>query len=164
MEGCLIWAETGDSAVQNAAERKNKGFTPDSIVQSAIGTCLCRIPHQPSFRPLEQWPNASASASIPTHSYNAAKGGVIHLTQGVAATYAKHGITVNAIGPSLFHSEMTEHTLFTEQSLRMYTRSVRWAGPAIRGGRTGRCPVFCLGCFSYTTGQTLFVDGGWTIV
>ncbi|WP_171720636.1 SDR family NAD(P)-dependent oxidoreductase [Paenibacillus phytohabitans] len=106
----------------------------------------------------------TASASIPTHSYNAAKGGVIHLTRGVAATYAKHGITVNAIGPSLFHSEMTENTLFTEQALRMYNAVCPMGRPGNPGELNGAVLYFASDASSYTTGQTLFVDGGWTIV
>lgn len=106
----------------------------------------------------------TASASIPTHSYNAAKGGVIHLTRGVAATYAKHGITVNAIGPSLFKSEMTENTLFSEQALKMYNAVCPMGRPGNPGELNGAVLYFASDACSYTTGQTLFVDGGWTII
>ncbi|AIQ67059.1 SDR family NAD(P)-dependent oxidoreductase [Paenibacillus graminis] len=106
----------------------------------------------------------TASASVPTHSYNAAKGGVIHLTRGVAATYAKHGITVNAIGPSLFRSEMTENTLFTEQALKMYNAVCPMGRPGNPGELNGAVLYFASDASSYTTGQTLFVDGGWTII
>jgi gluconate 5-dehydrogenase len=106
----------------------------------------------------------TASAAIPTHSYNAAKGGVIHLTRGVAATYAKHGITVNAIGPSLFYSEMTEHTLFTEQALKMYNAVCPMGRPGNPGELNGAVLYFASDASSYTTGQTLFVDGGWTVI
>jgi NAD(P)-dependent dehydrogenase (short-subunit alcohol dehydrogenase family) len=43
---------------------------------------------------------------IARYSCNAAKGGVLGLTKGMAGTYAKYGITVNAIGPGLFPAEM----------------------------------------------------------
>lgn len=106
----------------------------------------------------------TASASIPTHSYNAAKGGVIHLTRGMAATYAKHGITVNAIGPSLFKSEMTENTLFTEPALKMYNAVCPMGRPGNPGELNGAVLYFASDASSYTTGQTLFVDGGWTVI
>lgn len=106
----------------------------------------------------------AASASVPTHSYNAAKGGVIHLTRGVAATYAKYGITVNAIGPSLFKSEMTENTLFTDNALKMYNAVCPMGRPGNPGELNGAVLYFASDASSYTTGQTLFVDGGWTII
>ncbi|MNP63382.1 Gluconate 5-dehydrogenase [compost metagenome] len=106
----------------------------------------------------------TASASVPTHSYNAAKGGVIHLTRGVAATYAKHGITVNAIGPSLFKTEMTENTLFAEKALKMYNAVCPMGRPGNPGELNGAVLYFASDASSYTTGQTLFVDGGWTII
>lgn len=46
------------------------------------------------------------------HYYDASKSAVLGLTKGMACSYARYGITVNAIGPALFESEMTEGTLF----------------------------------------------------
>lgn len=42
------------------------------------------------------------------HAYNASKAAVLGLTKGMACSYARYGITVNAVGPGLFASEMTE--------------------------------------------------------
>lgn len=49
------------------------------------------------------------------HSYNASKAAVLGLTTGMACSYAKFGITVNAIGPALFKTGMTENTLFKSE-------------------------------------------------
>lgn len=66
------------------------------------------------------------------HSYNASKSAVVGLTMGMACTYAKHGITVNAIGPGLFESEMTASTLFaSEKFLDFYN----YQNPTSRPGR-----------------------------
>ena len=50
--------------------------------------------------------------SLVRHVYNASKAAVLGLTKGMAASYARFNINVNAIGPALFSSEMTENTLF----------------------------------------------------
>lgn len=107
---------------------------------------------------------AGGSANIPTHSYNAAKAAVINLTRGMAASYAKHGITVNAIGPSLFYSEMTANTLFKEPILSYYNNTCPMGRPGNPGELDGAVLYFASDASSYTTGQTLFVDGGWTAV
>ncbi len=104
------------------------------------------------------------STSVPTHSYNAAKAAVINLTRGMAAFYAKYGITVNAIGPSLFYSEMTEKTLFAEPFLSYYNKMCPMGRPGNEGELSGAVLYFASDASSYTTGQTLMVDGGWTSI
>ena len=44
------------------------------------------------------------------HSYNASKAAVLGLTKGMACSYARYNMTVNAIGPALFETEMTANT------------------------------------------------------
>lgn len=104
------------------------------------------------------------SVSVPTHSYNAAKAAVINLTRGMAAFYGKFGITVNAIGPSLFQSEMTEKTLFAEPFLSYYNQTCPLGRPGKEGELSGAVLYFASDASSYTTGQTLMVDGGWTAI
>lgn len=104
------------------------------------------------------------SVNIPTHSYNAAKSAVINLTRGMAAFYAKYGITVNAIGPSLFQSEMTATTLFKEPALSFYNKTCPMGRPGNPDELDGAVLYFASDSSSYTTGQTLFVDGGWTAI
>lgn len=104
------------------------------------------------------------AVNIPTHSYNAAKSAVINLTRGMAAFYAKYGITVNAIGPSLFYSEMTASTLFQEPILSFYNKTCPMGRPGNPEELDGAVLYFASDVSSYTTGQTLFVDGGWTAI
>lgn len=68
------------------------------------------------------------------HSYNASKAAVVGLTRGMAASYAQYNITVNAVGPALFESEMTSDTLFkSEQFLGAYNT----LNPSSRPGKKG---------------------------
>lgn len=104
------------------------------------------------------------SKSSPTHAYQASKGAVISLTRGLAASWAQYGITVNAIAPSLFYSEMTEKSLFKEENLRMYNAICPAGRPGKPGELNGAAIYFASDASSYTTGQTLFIDGGWSAV
>jgi len=101
---------------------------------------------------------------VPQAAYAAAKGGVINLTRELAAQWARRGIRVNALAPGWFPSEMTAE-LFGDE------RSMQWARKRTPMGRTGHNeelvgPVLFLAsdASSFVTGQTLAVDGGWSIV
>jgi gluconate 5-dehydrogenase len=105
---------------------------------------------------------AVASQPGSATAYAATKGAVINLTRDLAVHWAPHGIRVNAIGPAYFPSEMTEG-IFAEPTI---LAAIEQRTPM---GRTGRLeelkgPVVFLAsdASSYVTGQTLFVDGGWT--
>ena len=99
------------------------------------------------------------------HSYNSSKAAVLGLTKGLAASYAQYGITVNAIGPALFESEMTSERLFkSEEFLSMYS----YVNPTGRAGKKGELngPIIFLSsdASSYVQGQFIVVDGGSSIV
>lgn len=99
------------------------------------------------------------------HSYNASKAAVLGLSKGMAASYAKYGITVNTICPGLFESEMTEGTLFkSEQFLTTYNLLCPTSRPAKRGELNGTIIYFSCDASSYVTGQNIVVDGGLSIV
>lgn len=99
------------------------------------------------------------------HSYNASKSAVLGLTKGMAASYARYGITVNAIGPALFESEMTADTLFkSEQFLQMYNMSNPASRPGKRGELNGTVLYLSSDASSYVQGQFIIVDGGGSLV
>jgi len=99
---------------------------------------------------------------FPTAPYYASKGAVINLTRALAIEWAPHKINVNAIAPGFFPSEMTE-TVFRDENTLKYVLS---RTPL---GRTGEpldlkaaLTYLASPASDYVTGQTLFVDGGWT--
>jgi NAD(P)-dependent dehydrogenase (short-subunit alcohol dehydrogenase family) len=94
-------------------------------------------------------------------AYSAAKAGVVNVTRSLAIELAPHGITVNAIGPSIVETDLTRERLRTV--------------PGFRDEEIARTPLGRLGTpddvasaavffaspgAGFVTGQTLLVDGG----
>lgn len=99
------------------------------------------------------------------HSYNASKAAVVGLTKAMAASYARYGITVNAIGPALFETGMTENTLFkSDEFLKAYSELNPTNRPAYKEELNGTVIYLSSDASSYVTGQFILVDGGLTIV
>lgn len=105
-----------------------------------------------------------APGTWPVAAYASAKGGVKMLTKALAAEWACHGITVNAIGPAYFGSEMTNAILESGG----FDSIAKTYCPMGRAGREGELDgalvYFASDASSYTTGQLLCVDGGWTVM
>ncbi|MDR1357869.1 MAG: SDR family oxidoreductase [Coriobacteriales bacterium] len=99
------------------------------------------------------------------HSYNASKAAVFGLTKGMACSYARYGITVNAIGPGLFESEMTEDTLFKSADfLTLYSTLCPAGRPGNRGEVNGTILYLSSDASSYVQGQLILIDGGFSTV
>ena len=99
------------------------------------------------------------------HGYNASKSAVLGLTLGMAASYAKYNITVNAVCPALFESEMTQEVMFeSEKYLAAYNRANPMGRPGNQGELNGTILYLSSDASSYVTGQNIFVDGGLSLV
>jgi len=100
----------------------------------------------------------------PLTAYNATKGGVAMLTKSLANEWSKRGITVNAIGPGYFPSEMTAGVVGNEQ-IKGFIEGLTPMGRLGRNGELdGALLYFASDASSYCTGQLLCVDGGFTTV
>ena len=99
-------------------------------------------------------------------AYCASKSAVDGLTRALACEWGRHGITVNAIGPTVFRSGLTGW-MFAEEG----------PGKAVRDGMLSRIPLGRLGepedlvgalifllspASDFCTGQVIYVDGGYT--
>jgi NAD(P)-dependent dehydrogenase (short-subunit alcohol dehydrogenase family) len=95
------------------------------------------------------------------HAYNASKAAICGLTIAMAATYMSEGITINAICPGLFETEMTRDSVFGNKVvLATYNRKVPASRPGKRGELNGTIMFLSSDDSSYITGQCLAVDGG----
>jgi NAD(P)-dependent dehydrogenase (short-subunit alcohol dehydrogenase family) len=106
--------------------------------------------------------SALGSIGLPARTpYTASKGAVLQLTRTLALECAADGITVNAICPGPFLTEMNRSIADTEDGARLVgmTALKRW-------GRLeeiqGAAIYLASAASSYVTGSTVTVDGGWT--
>ena len=94
--------------------------------------------------------------------YHAAKGGVVNLTRALASEWGKYGITVNAICPGYFYTDLTRETLDSD----FFQANARTMIPMERYGNTGELDAAAIflasPAASYVTGVQLPVDGGYT--
>jgi NAD(P)-dependent dehydrogenase (short-subunit alcohol dehydrogenase family) len=104
-----------------------------------------------------------ASFPIAQAGYCATKGAVINLTRELAAQWARRGVRVNALAPGWFRSELTNAMFDSTKGLAFIERNT----PVGRVGAPDELDgalLFLAGDDStYVIGQTLAVDGGWTI-
>jgi len=104
------------------------------------------------------------AGQVPQASYAASKGAVVNMTREIAAQWARRGVRVNAIAPGWFESEMTAE-MFDDEGSQRWMRSRTPMGRAGRAGELDGALLFLASeASSFVTGQTLVVDGGWTIV
>lgn len=107
----------------------------------------------------------SGSTSNPRLAHTATKGGIIAMTQQVAAEGAPFGIRANCVSPGIIRTTATEGDLLAPDS------PMRDISSAIPLGRLGApAEVAAAAAFlasddaSYITGANLMVDGGWSAV
>ena len=104
------------------------------------------------------------NTEIPTIAYHSSKGGVVNFTRAAAAELAKYNITVNAICPGYFYTELTTAVLDTDTFQEFAKRHV----PIQRYGKEGELNAGAIFLASdeayYVTGIVLPIDGGYTCV
>ena len=97
--------------------------------------------------------------SIP---YGASKGGVMQLTRALAQSYSKDGILVNAIAPGFFRTNLTESLYQDSKKIKDLAGKTMMNRNGEEKDIFGISVFLCSDANSYITGQTIFLDGGFS--
>ena len=102
---------------------------------------------------------ASYVGLLEVAAYTASKAGVAGLTRALAVEWARHGVTVNAIAPGVFETDLNRELLKGPRGQEFLTRT-----PMQRFGRVeelvGAAVYLASDAATFVTGQLLAVDGG----
>jgi NAD(P)-dependent dehydrogenase (short-subunit alcohol dehydrogenase family) len=129
-------------------------FLAQSLAPAMIARGFGRIINIASLQSVRALPNCAP--------YGASKGAIAQLTRAQAEAWSRHGVNANAIAPGFFPTELTAPIVKDK---------ARWDQMAARTftGRNGELrdlwgtALFLASRASdYITGQTIFVDGGFT--
>lgn len=100
-----------------------------------------------------------------THAYAASKAAVIGFTKSLAAYYASDNIRVNLLAPALVETPMSIRAC-SDADIMAFVQTKQ----PLDGGRNGKpedldgaAVYFMSDASKFTTGQTLYVDGGWEV-
>ena len=129
-------------------------FLSQRLVPAMIARGWGRIINIASLQSVRAFANSGA--------YGASKGGVMQLTRAQAEVWSRKGVTANAIAPGFFATPLTA---------AVASDPVKWQANAARTfiGRNGELPdltgtaiYLASRASDYVTGQTIFVDGGFS--
>ncbi|CEG21728.1 Gluconate 5-dehydrogenase [Planococcus massiliensis] len=95
-------------------------------------------------------------------SYAASKGGIDQLTKVWAAELAEYNVTVNGLAPAYIKTSMTAHFLEDPERLGKIVDRTMMKRMGEVEEMIGPTVFFASDASSYVTGQTLYIDGGWT--
>lgn len=94
--------------------------------------------------------------------YGASKGGVSQLTRAMAEAWSRHGICCNAIAPAFIPTELAA-PVFADEDYRNWTAEQTAIGRNSDVEDLAGVTIFLASAASdFVTGQTLFVDGGFS--
>lgn len=94
--------------------------------------------------------------------YGAAKGGVMQLTRAIAEEWSPHGITCNAIAPGFFHTPLTEVVFANPEKAQRNAMQTAIGRNGEPEDIHGLCVFLASDASAYITGQTIFLDGGFS--
>ena len=99
-----------------------------------------------------------------TAGYAAAKGGLAQLSRQMAVEFGLHGVRVNSVSPGYILTDMNRDTLKDEadRKRRLDRLIIKRHGEVDEVAAA--CAYLASPASSYITGETLHVDGGWTVL
>jgi NAD(P)-dependent dehydrogenase (short-subunit alcohol dehydrogenase family) len=131
---------------------------------SAFLMCRSFVPHMKGhgYGRILNMTSVMSHVSLPERTaYSASKSGLLGFTRALALEVATDGITVVAISPGLFATEMNTPLMNDPEKNRQFVSRI----PVGRWGRVeevGQLAVFlCSEDAAFITGTDILIDGGW---
>jgi NAD(P)-dependent dehydrogenase (short-subunit alcohol dehydrogenase family) len=95
-------------------------------------------------------------------AYGVSKAGLVALTRSQAEAWSARGVCCNAVAPGVVHTPLTEPVFADPEKVAAHARRTMIGRNGVPGDFAG-CAVFLASTASAAvTGQTLFVDGGYS--
>jgi gluconate 5-dehydrogenase len=95
-------------------------------------------------------------------AYGVSKAGLVALTRSQAEAWSRHGVCCNAIAPGVVHTPLTEPTFADPAKVALHAARTMIGRNGVPDD-FGACAVFLASNAAVAvTGQTLFVDGGYS--
>ena len=95
-------------------------------------------------------------------SYASSKAGMLGLTRAMALDLATHGVTVNALCPGVFKTEINRPILNDPDYLKEFLKQIPLGRMGDPAELKGAALFLASEAGAYMTGAALLVDGGWT--
>lgn len=132
------------------------------LIHATLGVGKIMIEQEKGGRIINLSSVAGKVALKTLSAYTTTKGGIEQFTKALALDWAEYNILVNGLAPGYFKTELTKKVWNNPSLYEVVVRDI----PMNRFGRTeellGTALLLASPAGSYITGQTIYVDGGYT--
>jgi NAD(P)-dependent dehydrogenase (short-subunit alcohol dehydrogenase family) len=161
--GRRIDTATEDLELEQWQEIVDLNLTSTFICTKLIGGAMVRRGQGGRIINVASVSGLVATRGIGGRSYETSKGAVIHFTRAVAADWAPHRVTVNAIAPGVFLTEPNVRWGRLNPAMMETLRAQIPMGELGRPEEVGPLAVYLASdAARYMTGAVLVIDGGYT--
>jgi gluconate 5-dehydrogenase len=95
-------------------------------------------------------------------AYGASKGGIMQLTRAQAEAFSRHGVMCNAIAPGFFSTPLTAPVFGDPARAKAMADRTMVGRNGELSDLVGTAVYLASRASDYVTGQTIFVDGGFS--